>query len=290
MTIHELHRREEGQTLVVAILALVALLGVLALAIDGGYAYSQRRQMQNAADAAAMAGAWRLAMVGSGQIDSAVAQYATANGADSYGWTMPDSRTVRVTTQVTFDTFFARLLGLNSMTASAESEATAGAISRAGNLLPMTIEEEPFVVGQSYTIWDNAQEAPGGFGWVDWNGVPVGNPELADNICNPDNSGAWDIGAWLPSGPGVENSAAVRQCLNTWLGSEVTIPIYDDVQGNGANARYRISGFARFVLEDYSFTGHDKYVEGRFVRSVAPGELGDELGAEYELKTVDLTR
>ncbi|MGN6698576.1 MAG: pilus assembly protein TadG-related protein, partial [Thermomicrobiales bacterium] len=38
-------------------LATLVLVGALGLVLDGGYDYAQRRQMQNAADAAAMAGA-----------------------------------------------------------------------------------------------------------------------------------------------------------------------------------------------------------------------------------------
>ena len=47
---------DDGITIVLVALLAVVLLLVAALAIDGGTAYANRRQMQNAADAAAMAG------------------------------------------------------------------------------------------------------------------------------------------------------------------------------------------------------------------------------------------
>ena len=50
-------RREEGQSLVLVALWLTVLLGFAALAIDVGRLYSERRFLQNAADAAALAGA-----------------------------------------------------------------------------------------------------------------------------------------------------------------------------------------------------------------------------------------
>ena len=50
-------RGQAGQTLVVFVLSLTALLGATALAIDMGRFYSERRFLQNAADAAALAGA-----------------------------------------------------------------------------------------------------------------------------------------------------------------------------------------------------------------------------------------
>ncbi len=50
-------RGERGQILLVVTLALVALLGIAAFAIDVGYAYYAKRQLQSATDAAALAGA-----------------------------------------------------------------------------------------------------------------------------------------------------------------------------------------------------------------------------------------
>jgi uncharacterized membrane protein len=48
---------ERGQALILLVFAVVGLLGFTALAIDGGMIYSDRRIAQNAADAAAVAGA-----------------------------------------------------------------------------------------------------------------------------------------------------------------------------------------------------------------------------------------
>ncbi len=51
------HPYENGQAIVLIVLAMVALLGFTALAIDGGRLYSERRHAQNSADAASLAGA-----------------------------------------------------------------------------------------------------------------------------------------------------------------------------------------------------------------------------------------
>jgi Flp pilus assembly protein TadG len=50
-------KASRGQTLVFFALASLVLLGALGLAIDAGFDFAQRRGMQNAADAAALAGA-----------------------------------------------------------------------------------------------------------------------------------------------------------------------------------------------------------------------------------------
>src|SRR5436309_14739291 len=54
-------RAHRGQALVFLALATLILMGAMGLALDGGYNYAQPRQMQNVADAAALAGARALA-------------------------------------------------------------------------------------------------------------------------------------------------------------------------------------------------------------------------------------
>lgn len=51
-------RRQPGQAIVLAAVAMVAVLGGLAIAIDGGIFFVVQRQLQTAADAGALAGAW----------------------------------------------------------------------------------------------------------------------------------------------------------------------------------------------------------------------------------------
>ena len=48
--------RERGQMLVIVALGLTVLIAMAGLIIDGGMALSNRRQVQNAADAASLAG------------------------------------------------------------------------------------------------------------------------------------------------------------------------------------------------------------------------------------------
>jgi len=283
-----LGHNQRGATLVWVLLAMVALMAMLALVIDGGYAYTQRRRMQNAADAAAIAGARMCALGGDAtQVDSAVSEFATANGATGVNWAyLNDQTTVQVTASCAFPTFFASFVGLPQMTASALAEASLESLSAAGNLLPIIIEEEDFVIGQTYDLWADDPESPGNFGWLDWNSVPVGNPELADNIANPSNSGNWAIDDWVPGGPGVQPSEGVENALDGCIGQHVTIPYYGDKQGGGSNTTYRISGFGEFVLDGYDF-GNPKRVWGHFINWV---ELGPGGGPDRGLSSVRLTQ
>ncbi|HSJ55146.1 MAG TPA: pilus assembly protein TadG-related protein [Anaerolineae bacterium] len=69
-------RKEEGQSLVLVTIAIVVIFVFVVLAVDVGYAYVHRRSDQNAADAAALAGARELAdlLNECAQIDGCVPQ------------------------------------------------------------------------------------------------------------------------------------------------------------------------------------------------------------------------
>jgi Putative Flp pilus-assembly TadE/G-like len=55
--LNKIDRSPRGQALIIIVFSIVALVGIIGLAVDGGNAYSERRRAQNAADAAALAGA-----------------------------------------------------------------------------------------------------------------------------------------------------------------------------------------------------------------------------------------
>jgi hypothetical protein len=74
---------ERGQTTVLLALAFIALLGFTALAIDGGMVYANRRHMQNATDAASLAGG------------SAVAMYLENHYVVYSDWSCSDARVIK---------------------------------------------------------------------------------------------------------------------------------------------------------------------------------------------------
>jgi hypothetical protein len=71
-------RSESGQVFIILILVMVVLMGFMALAIDVGMLYSERRRAQNAADAGALAAA--LAMIKSQNLHVAALERADSNG------------------------------------------------------------------------------------------------------------------------------------------------------------------------------------------------------------------
>jgi Flp pilus assembly protein TadG len=74
---------DRGQVLVMTVFSMAMLLGMLGLAVDVGVLFHARRQMQTAADAAAMAGATEMFYNGATGVDAKAKDAAKANGVDS---------------------------------------------------------------------------------------------------------------------------------------------------------------------------------------------------------------
>ncbi|MCO6451659.1 MAG: hypothetical protein J5I90_12805 [Caldilineales bacterium] len=283
---------QSGSAMVYFAIMLFVLVGFAGIAIDGSNGFMNQRMMQNAADAAALAGAKVLATTGSSTgVGTAVNSFSSLNGAESATWSLVNSnKGVAVTTSVTFDTWFAGMLGSPVMTATASSEATFYPIVGTGNLLPMSVSCETRTFGQLYDLWVKDDHlAPGNVGWLDWNGGSRGNSELVDALLNPGSSGIWHIGDWVYGSPGVQSSSGVRDALDYWIGKHVTVPMYDSIEGNGANTQYRICGFAEFVLQGYDMHGNDGWVRGHFIRHVDVGGIPGN-AVDYGVRVLQFTQ
>jgi hypothetical protein len=121
---------ENGQTLVLVVIGLLAFIAMLALVLDGGNAYAAKRQAQNAADSGALAGAQYMCQhrLEAGVLSAAVQKaqdYAGYNGADNYAQVSANlsAATVVVTATVTKDTFFAGVIGYPTVAPRAVAEA-----------------------------------------------------------------------------------------------------------------------------------------------------------------------
>ena len=165
--------RPRGQILVVAAIAMISMIGGVALILEGGNAYAHQRGVQNAADAVANAGATVLAQQLGGatktdaDVAAAVNAIATANQLDSVAALLhepgrpaaqqrrrcrhrirrlrhasatascpPRRPGVHATGNQLFDTAFARVIGINQFTASADATAIAGPLA-GGQFLPV---------------------------------------------------------------------------------------------------------------------------------------------------------
>jgi len=120
---------ETGQMIPLVVIMMLAIIGMVALILDGGSIISNRRTAQAAADSAALAGAQR-ACAGHSDAVTVAENFANENGASSVLVTVSGSQ---VTANVTVDnpSFFASVLGEDTLLASAE--ASAGCYGPKGN-------------------------------------------------------------------------------------------------------------------------------------------------------------
>jgi Flp pilus assembly protein TadG len=130
---------ERGQVLVIIAVAMIGLIGIAGLAIDGSRAFSDRRQAQNAADTAALAAA--LAYVRTPDDDWTAVGFAradsngyddneTTNFVDVYhppvdGPYAGNAEYVQVIITSHLDTLFGRVVGIDQITNTVEAVAKA---------------------------------------------------------------------------------------------------------------------------------------------------------------------
>src|SRR5436190_10875211 len=166
-------RRQHGQIIVLAVLAMTTLIGGVALVLEAGNAYAQERGVQNGADAAANAGATVLAqrLGGTTRTDADVLAAITASGSANNitigsgaayytdvggnplngagtvvpaaaaatvggGTIPPGAQGVRVGGARQYGTFFGNVIGISRLGAAAEATAVTGRLT-GGAFLPI---------------------------------------------------------------------------------------------------------------------------------------------------------
>jgi len=141
-------RQEFGQSMVIMAVAIVALVVLAGLIIDGGSIYLNRRRAQTAADAGALAGA-RMYCLSEGDYAATAQQYAEENGASLESVEIDADDQVVVQTRVESPSFFASVIGYPMDMARAEAAAGCFKPSSTANLLPIAWTCRPPVGGST---------------------------------------------------------------------------------------------------------------------------------------------
>jgi Flp pilus assembly protein TadG len=125
-------RNDEGQVLVMVALMMLGVVSVVGLVSDGGLVFAQRRDLQNAADAAAAAGAMQInetvyRATGEVVLDEplareAAALYLEAEGGLDYVVSVQPGR-VEVSVSRQAATGFLRVIGIDGIEVSASASA-----------------------------------------------------------------------------------------------------------------------------------------------------------------------
>jgi Flp pilus assembly protein TadG len=182
-------------------LSLVALLLMVGLVVDGGYAFGQRRAAQNAADFAALAGTRIISenLLGNaygtpGNVTGAItsvlaanhaqlvsARYVNAAGTDmgevTTGTSLAGVNGVVVTANLSWRPFFLGIIGVNSWSAAAAGTAITPGSSVGGKVLPVGLQDTEYSslidchIDQlnsciSQNLTSGGLNIPGGFGWL----------------------------------------------------------------------------------------------------------------------------
>lgn len=181
-----LFHRARGQAMVMMALSITALMTFGALVVDAGFFLIERRHLQNAADAAALAANWKLLDEHASRAfrDNPVAQaadqvarlngvdvggtrqlqgtYVDANGAalgtvGAGGQFQQATTGVRVTLSGQFNTMLSPLVSPNGIQATAEGQAhllRVGFPATLVNPAPVTAPLAAFTAGQSFDLFD----------------------------------------------------------------------------------------------------------------------------------------
>ncbi len=293
------HRGERGQILIMFTLAIVVIVGMMGLVLDGGAAYAQRRAEQGVADLASMAGATAYlntqgdTATKSAAADSAARLVATANG---YTQGLDDATveilvsghsagaTVRANVTDAHRNNFASLMGMPtwdvSVTAAAEaSDKPNGAVGA----MPLLFNSEAFpgaicdetagpCTPEVYQLPGNGnQDVPQDATQFNWTIFCQAN----GNPCNANSAGVRDLidgGGesdiiYLNDDIGPLNSGAhttLFHALESHTGGVFPVPIVNDAG--------EMTGWAYFKLLSVE-GGSEKVIRGYFVSPVNAAQL-----------------
>lgn len=269
---------ERGAAGVLVAVMMLVLIGAGALAVDVGQIYAERAQLQNGADAGAIAVAQACHAGGCSQADAEELAAALANGNSNDGQSnvsdvdlsVPDRVTVRTTTQNGSNSFLSKLFAsaLNAPPVTVGAFATASFEPPSGGKgFPLAISDNCFNLSEasptgevqkiSYkpggTCTDPSGHAiPGGWGWLDQSSPCEATTETGTNQVGSD--------------PGNNPPSGCGAILDGWkstilAGGEVNVafPIFDDATNQGQNGQFHIIGYATFKIWGWKFGNNHEY-------------------------------
>ena len=152
--------REHGQTIVVFVIFVTVLMCFVAVVIDGGMYYVERRDMQGTADAAALA-AVRELPTSSSQATARATEYVSSRNSESEGRLAriefsDRNRRVRVWVDKPGTQSFGKLLGMDRPTIGANATARVQMMGPRPGMLPMAFMRDRFTIGKNEEIkWDD---------------------------------------------------------------------------------------------------------------------------------------
>jgi len=292
---------ERGQTVVLTVVMLAALLGLGAMVLDVGAWFRTKRQVQATADAAALAGAQAL-HVNAGQAQALAVQYGTSNGGGVLAadvtfesqWTPGD--TIVVHAHKTNTSYFSKIFGVGDQNIGASAKARSEAPSQARYVAPIGVDRAHSMLSgggcpcfNQPTTLDLRKVGPGAFRLLNIDGSRGGTSDkiLADWMSH--GYGSYMGLGWFFSDPGAKfNGSDMQNALATVRGHDVLFPVYDRVQRQGSNFQYRVVGWAAFRLTGYSGQGNSGTLTGYFTSITWDGIQAQPPSEDFGAHTIQL--
>lgn len=268
--------RDRGAISVIASLALVPIVAVTAVMVDGGRVWVDRQKVQTAAEAAAMSAGELWARTGTAcSTDATALVAANADGSTTSTCSTTGTRydgVVTVTATKVVSAMFGTIIGRSGTTVTSTASVRVGAVSSTSGLRPTAIcnqnpalrewERSGFSASKTYTIGIEQDDdddgytgvcgrVPGNWGVIDFDGGSNRTPDTQRWI----DSGydhSVSIDEHFAGDPGVPSPALHMDGI---IGKTVVIPVYDRVTGTGAGADYHISGFVGMSVISAKLSG-----------------------------------
>ncbi len=277
-----------GQATVLTVVFMVVLLGMAALVLDIGSWYRADRATQATADAAALAGAQALPY-DPATAGSLALQYAGKNGGGlsasdiQIGLGLSTNDTIQVHVRRPASGVFTKLFGVNSVNVGSTAKARASLMDEAKYVAPIGVNLlHPKLKGTSgcpcfgssntTTLPLGKTGAPGAFDVINVDGSRggTGPSTLADWVLHGLNA-YMGLGNYYSDTGAKWNSSQVSSALDARIGTELLFPVYDTLNGTGANAQYHVVGWVGFHLTAHSEHGSSGSLSGWFTTVVWDG-------------------
>ncbi|WP_461164816.1 pilus assembly protein TadG-related protein [Arthrobacter sp. R4-81] len=273
--------KERGAAGVTVAVMMFVLIGAGAMAVDVGQIYSERAQLQNGADAAALAiaQACHETECSEDEADEIAQSLLDANANDSSSnlvdvdiTSVPNQVTVRTTTQEgtsgSLRQMFASALDAPPVTVGAYATAIVSPPS-GGSGFPLALSDCQYDLSEGVETGEvqlirykpamadctssTGNSIPGGFGWLDQDG-PCDAATDADDIASSDTGADYAsfsddcdpiLQAWIDE-------------INAGGQALATFPVYDNAGKTGTKGWYHILGYATFDIQGWKFGGGEK--------------------------------
>jgi Flp pilus assembly protein TadG len=283
-------KSERGQAFVLAAVAMVMCMGMAALVLDVGNWFRDKRRLQGAADAAALAGAQLLPDDAAGAQSQALT-YANKNGGDVAGANIvitsqyQANDTISVTGQRNDPGIFSKVIAIPSANITAHAKARVGPPIDVLHVAPMVVycghsliqncnnDHTPQFNVQTQMDYD-PMGAPGAFGMLNLDGE--------NGTVGSSNEAAWILDGfdkYLPIGkyksdPGAKfSSTNIQSALDDRMHTVLLFPVFKTLEDGGQNAQYDIIGWIGFYLTGYDVHGNGATLHGYFTQYIAEGIL-----------------